>query len=504
MCDSIHLGYVGAWLDEETDLAYSRVGGKPTFFRDAPPLEDADAPLLDLFDDDGTGRSGANEGTTGAASESAFTRKRKNITGKLPPSLTREERRVLARTAQAGPGWSLCRGCEKPMTLFCQFFSPLGGFERLLHVFCCGGGCSSKDIGWRVYRSKLLRAQEEHVDDQEPVEETVGSSEEVQSPDSSTRRTAVVELDPWTGDSRPSKTKETLLPVAGGSWGGASFGADEDWGGGGAAGEDDWTAGGDDFDLGDCLAAAKADVPSSTPDSSNQSSEATSCYGPPAVSCSAPIAQPWPNFEVDFWPEPELAGGARKELSHIQDLYRRYLASEAGAGGTTDNKGSATDVGSAPADSALPSVAQMGNIADDDDDDLFRRHRHQGQTSSRSSETGRVTSDSDEDCDDPAAAFVTFQKRLQRAPGQIVRYGGNKPLPMTAARPPAIADCPRCGGKRGYEFSLLSTLLSHVEVPAGAGEPPSFGTAHFYTCSQDCGGEKLGPTEEFIWLEDEI
>jgi hypothetical protein len=91
------------------------------------------------------------------------------------------------------------------------------------------------------------------------------------------------------------------------------------------------------------------------------------------------------------------------------------------------------------------------------------------------------------------SVFKKFQKRLQRAPWQILRYEMNgEPLfyhddaeqrHLSTKGTPA---CQYCGGKTQFEMQLMPASLTHfTELHDRCGDI-GFGTILIYTCSKNC------------------
>ena len=126
-------------------------------------------------------------------------------------------------------------------------------------------------------------------------------------------------------------------------------------------------------------------------------------------------------------------------------------------------------------------------------------------------------------------AFRRFQRRLQRAPEQVMRwcYGG-KPLQLCDATPLealCIPRCPHCGAPRVFEAQLMPALLDKLHllnskpspsvtlpspvVPGSSSAaaatalnqslPYEFGSIIICTCSKDCDTHGTLTQEHLIW-----
>ncbi|KAI9032366.1 programmed cell death protein 2 [Hyaloraphidium curvatum] len=123
--------------------------------------------------------------------------------------------------------------------------------------------------------------------------------------------------------------------------------------------------------------------------------------------------------------------------------------------------------------------------------------------------------------------FRTFQKVVERAPEQALRYEGEPTFFSEPVAPASVPRCPRCGGKRAYEFqvmpSVLTTLrmMDHTSIsadskpegkgkgkgkqapvnPRGIDAGMDFGTVLVYTCESSCQGRGDG-SEGWSWFDE--
>eukprot|EP00250_Pteridium_aquilinum_P004202 c14429_g1_i1 orf=145-1374(+) len=101
--------------------------------------------------------------------------------------------------------------------------------------------------------------------------------------------------------------------------------------------------------------------------------------------------------------------------------------------------------------------------------------------------------------------WASFQARLARAPGQVLRYcraQDAKPLwPRLDERPAtsSIPACPICKEKRIFEFQVLPQLLYFFKVPNDP-DALDWGTLAVYTCDASCMSSKAY-VEEFVWVQ---
>jgi len=95
--------------------------------------------------------------------------------------------------------------------------------------------------------------------------------------------------------------------------------------------------------------------------------------------------------------------------------------------------------------------------------------------------------------------FLRFQRRMQRCPRQVVRWGiGGQPLWISdECLPSTIPPCVACGAPRVMELQLMPTLVyflkpyrfSHVTGDEGI----DFGTVTVYSCVAMCTGAPVCP-----------
>lgn len=103
--------------------------------------------------------------------------------------------------------------------------------------------------------------------------------------------------------------------------------------------------------------------------------------------------------------------------------------------------------------------------------------------------------------------FLTFKKRVQHNPDQVLRYDkGGKPLWVTSdveAKPPQIPDC-ECGAERQFEFQILPQLLCHLGLGTDGSNNDNidWGTLVVYTCKDSCSLPDKSYYTEFIWKQD--
>lgn len=106
------------------------------------------------------------------------------------------------------------------------------------------------------------------------------------------------------------------------------------------------------------------------------------------------------------------------------------------------------------------------------------------------------------------AAFLEFQRRLEREPEQVLRYTRNKddptghiPSPLWISERNRLnsTDVPpcACGAARELEMQVLPTLLNEL-----AEDVLDWGVLNVYTCSQSCSLANKDYQQEFVWRQD--
>ncbi|GJY75858.1 programmed cell death protein 2 [Tanacetum coccineum] len=104
-----------------------------------------------------------------------------------------------------------------------------------------------------------------------------------------------------------------------------------------------------------------------------------------------------------------------------------------------------------------------------------------------------------------AKCWASFQKRIARAPDQVLRYSRDelaKPLwPMLSGQPSKadIPKCTSCGSPRAFEFQILPQLLYFFDVK-NEYNSLDWATIVVYTCEASCDGS-LAYQEEFAWVQ---
>lgn len=103
-------------------------------------------------------------------------------------------------------------------------------------------------------------------------------------------------------------------------------------------------------------------------------------------------------------------------------------------------------------------------------------------------------------------SFLKFQKRLSRAPDQIMRYyhATSNEFPglwcNNECIPSSIPNC-ACGAKRQLEFQILPTLISSMNIDHSAKNALDWGILSIYVCSASCDLANCGLAEELCWLQ---
>ncbi|KAL8137103.1 hypothetical protein V2J09_003104 [Rumex salicifolius] len=116
-------------------------------------------------------------------------------------------------------------------------------------------------------------------------------------------------------------------------------------------------------------------------------------------------------------------------------------------------------------------------------------------------ETGKLDLDESEGVDEDKISWATFQERIGRAPEQVIRDSGARPLwPMSSGRPSKtdIPKCSYCGGERNFEFQILPQLLYYFGVQNETNSL-DWASIAIYTCVDSCEAS-AAYKEEFAWF----
>ncbi|KTW27531.1 uncharacterized protein T551_03030 [Pneumocystis jirovecii RU7] len=108
--------------------------------------------------------------------------------------------------------------------------------------------------------------------------------------------------------------------------------------------------------------------------------------------------------------------------------------------------------------------------------------------------------------------FLRFQKRLSRAPTQVLRYirtesnntKNNDILWISLngqLNSSEIAECP-CGEKRTIEFQIMPTLLSFLNIDHSEKYSLDWGILNIYTCEKSCMLANNDVCEELLWRQE--
>lgn len=160
-----------------------------------------------------------------------------------------------------------------------------------------------------------------------------------------------------------------------------------------------------------------------------------------------------------------------------------------------------------------PSAAEAASkgVTDEELEEKIKRAQH-------------VKAEANETAEDEAPEYVdmeflNFQRRLERAPQQVLRYiHGNvgcdsdddaaaavvvEPLWCSEKnKPTSIPPCPLCGGRRVAEFQLTPQIIYLEGVSPDSSF--DFGTVVVYTCAKTCSipvGSKSLYAEEFVFCQ---
>jgi len=102
-------------------------------------------------------------------------------------------------------------------------------------------------------------------------------------------------------------------------------------------------------------------------------------------------------------------------------------------------------------------------------------------------------------------ASEKFNKRIRRAPRQIVRYQRRgEPLLCSYSTPlPAPSSCSSCGSTRSLEFQIMPQLLSVMGLGSEVEGGVDWGSIYVYTCDRSCDIEGYAEEEWAILHFDE-
>jgi len=201
---------------------------------------------------------------------------------------------------------------------------------------------------------------------------------------------------------------------------------------------------------------------------------------PDCYETSAVLDQPWPAYFLTGADEPSTS--PRRNGAHEEELLRRYMAEE------TEE------------DLALLTQAQ--------------REIRSGRPTNNTGNYQQWTND-DDDEDPNFKLFSKYQKRLARAPTQVIRHGWHStPLVQTQKALDEIAQgpppCSTCGAPRVFEAQLLPTLIYEMKqrsthiVRRYSNEDleraVDFGNAFIFSCERNCTQNENA--EEYIIVEE--
>lgn len=112
------------------------------------------------------------------------------------------------------------------------------------------------------------------------------------------------------------------------------------------------------------------------------------------------------------------------------------------------------------------------------------------------------------------ATFHKFNKRLRRAPEQVVRYYRSA-TPLSSSYDTALwistahqlkdADIPKCSacsGPRSLEFQIMPTLLNFLDVDDTQKDALDWGQLSIYTCDAACEAANKDFVEEVLWRQE--
>jgi hypothetical protein len=375
------------------------------------------------------------------------------------------------------PEWLVCSKCSESLSLVVQAYSPLElksteQSHRSLYLFACNNKGCHTNKSWTLIRGQaqltteeLEELNEENFNDEDREDWGEQSFNEEDEDEEYAalraeieRRKQIIE-EQWS-DQVPelldddAEDKEEWVAESQEDWGGN---ATEDWG---VKGADDW---GDDAEEG--WKQHAADFGSEKARESNPTTPTKSTRSNPST--------------------PKKLATPKKEGTPKKESTPQKVKTPQKEGKSSDQPSTNQN-----AKSALPSFLLE---ADEEpkreklskkDRDLFAKYADLTVTGGGEEWTGE-----EYECpklDDKY--FQKFQKRIARAPDQILRYSfGGKELWMTPEVPSQIPNCEGCGAKRVFEMQLLSTLLFVIkDTNKKVKLNLDFGTVVCFSCSQSC------------------
>ncbi|CAG9815255.1 unnamed protein product [Phaedon cochleariae] len=103
--------------------------------------------------------------------------------------------------------------------------------------------------------------------------------------------------------------------------------------------------------------------------------------------------------------------------------------------------------------------------------------------------------------------FHNFLTKIQANSGQILRYcRESTPLLLHPLTEPPFKQCPHCRGETAFEFQLLPTIISKLQLTTDA-KPCArldFGTVLVYTCRRSCWTADGAPRSEGVVVQSEV
>ncbi|KAJ1858622.1 hypothetical protein GGH12_000545 [Coemansia sp. RSA 1822] len=112
-----------------------------------------------------------------------------------------------------------------------------------------------------------------------------------------------------------------------------------------------------------------------------------------------------------------------------------------------------------------------------------------------------VTSERVEDSETEVdAAFMEFQRRIQRDPDQVLRYARapdaeTEPMLLVSdsGAPTDIPACEACGAQREFEFQVMPQMLNYLDLDSTDPHSIDWGTLLVFSCPYSC-----EPTDTFM------
>eukprot|EP00177_Eucheuma_denticulatum_P007953 GFKZ01014480.1.p1 GENE.GFKZ01014480.1~~GFKZ01014480.1.p1 ORF type:complete len:382 (-),score=30.44 GFKZ01014480.1:114-1259(-) len=137
-------------------------------------------------------------------------------------------------------------------------------------------------------------------------------------------------------------------------------------------------------------------------------------------------------------------------------------------------------------------------VQDSHVDSLLRKYEEEEKTLSGDKQSETWAAEQDEEVSKEELHFESFQERIRRAPGHILRYAfdGEPIWPTIPSPQPSPRTCQGCGSQLVFELQVLGSCLHYLQpekAVAGHQEEAgmAFASVAIFTCSADCSKDQL-------------